>query len=142
MTEFILVPGSKGGAEWFNGLDDFTQGYVEAMFFTETGCMEDGELEHATVSELAMSTRGSIVADCRDWQAKNAALLKIAYGRNYTARQAGHDYWFCRNGHSTGFWARRELDMDGIGNALCDAAKHGEICLIRGDDEQLYLDRV
>lgn len=57
MPEFILDMGSPDGAKSFAALDDFTQGYVEAAFFTNTGAGDDeaDDLEYATVGEFAES---------------------------------------------------------------------------------------
>ena len=43
MPEFVLDLGAPEAAEAYNALDAFTQGYVEAMFFAETGYEENVE---------------------------------------------------------------------------------------------------
>ena len=73
MPEFILNHGSPFAAKQFGELDEFTQGYIEAMFFTNTGSGDDEELEHATVADLAPETLATIVGDCEAFQLQAAA---------------------------------------------------------------------
>lgn len=118
----------------FSDLGAFTQGYVEALFFTEEErlCeqsngerhMPDVAINTATresqfvggdsfgFSDLAPEALASIIADCEAFQRDNAALLEAAYARDYDAEQAGRDYWYTRNGHGVGFWNRDALKPD------------------------------
>ena len=98
MPEFILDHGSAETAKQFAALDSFTQGYIEAMFFTDEERLCEGW------RALSM--------DCALFQTANAALLDEAYGRDYDAEQAGRDFWYTRNGHGVGFWDREELKLD------------------------------
>lgn len=163
MPEFVLNLG--GQAKAFAGLDAFTQGYIEAMFFTseESLCEdEDSEWDMPNVAvntatmesrfvggntpsfaDLAPETVESIKADCEAFQISNAALLDSVYGVTgkyerapYDAERAGADYWFTRNGHGCGFWDR---GLGEPGDALSAAARHSGRCLYRGDDGLLYL---
>lgn len=119
----------------FGDLDAFTQGYIEALFFTEEErlCeesdgarnMPDVAFNTATMeshfvgcdsfgfSDLAPDALASIIADCEAFQRDHAALLAEAYTRDYDAEQAGRDYWFTRNGHGVGFWDRDALEPQG-----------------------------
>jgi hypothetical protein len=109
MPEFILDRGSHEASKRFEALDEFTQGYIEAMFFTETGYPENEELEHASFGEMAPETVARCVADCAAFCTANQADLNEAYDQNkisYGAMQAGRDYWFTRNGHGVGYWDR------------------------------------
>lgn len=139
MPKFILDHGSPEGAATFASLDTFAQGYAEAMFFTNSGTGDDGDMEDATVADLAPETVARIKADCAKFQADNAALLAEAYTRGYDETQAGRDYWFTRNGHGVGFWDRKELDADGLGNRLSAVARYAELTPYRGDDGLVYL---
>lgn len=112
MPEFILDMGSPDGARSFGALDAFTQGYLEAAFFTSTGNLEDEGLESASVAELAQEALASAVADCAVFQATAADLLNAAYERDYDAEQAGRDFWFTRNGHGVGYCDRKALEPD------------------------------
>jgi hypothetical protein len=148
MSEFILDHGGAKGRTLFRALDSFTQGYVEAMFFTDTGTGDDEEngLQDATVEELAPCSVAAIVADCAAWQAANEALLSIAYQDDYDEEQAGRDYWYTRNGHGVGFWDRKQLESYGpgssetLGDRLSDACRYSEKYVYRGDDGLIYCD--
>lgn len=141
MPEFILDLGEPDAARSYNALDEFTQGYIEAMFFTETGYAENGDLEHATVAELAPSTLHDIVTDCAAFQNSNRENIDEATdnGRinGYDDKAAGRDFWYSRNGHGVGFWDRQLGD---VGDTLDQAAKvwRGRD-LYRGDDGLIYL---
>ena len=130
---------------WYNGLDDFTKGYIEAAFFTDTGSQDDADngLADACVSELAPQARVMITVDCREFQEKNAKLLQCAYLLDYDEEQAGRDFWFTRNGHGVGFWDRDALEVGTditLGEELSDRCSGwGERHLYRGDDELIYV---
>jgi hypothetical protein len=141
MPEFILNHGSPEAARQFNDLDAFTQGYIEAMFFTDASDPDDGELAHATFAELAPKTLAKIVNDCSRFQNENRADLDegLDNGRinGYDEQSAGRDFWYTRNGHGVGFWDRKLGD---IGDVLSNIArKWGSVDLYRGDDELIYL---
>lgn len=133
MPEFILDIGSPEHARDFNALDSFTQGYIEAMFFTdeEQLCEESGRdmpavaIDMATMesrfvggnspgfADLAPKALAAIVADCAAFQSANRALIDEATGRdNYDDESAGRDFWYTRNGHGVGYWDRKELEPD------------------------------
>lgn len=143
MPEFILDHGTPEAARAFAQLDAFTQGYIEAMFFTDASDPDDGDLQDATTAELAPDTLAQIVAECSDFQTRHAALLAQAYAcADYGPEQAGRDFWFTRNGHGAGFWDRDQLDE--LGDALSElcgwrAPAFHEINLYRGDDGKVYL---
>lgn len=113
MPKFILDYGSTEAVKRYNEQDTFTRGYIEAMFFTNTGTGDDGELEHATVADLDDDAWETIIKDCKGFQENNAELLEVAYGCDgYNEENAGHDFWYDRNGHGTGFWDREALDEE------------------------------
>jgi hypothetical protein len=136
MPEFILDHGSPEAARTYSQLDWFTQGYIEAMFFTDASSADDGDLENATVAEIAPEFLASIVATCQCFQKEAAALLDQAYNEHdYDESQAGRDYWFTRNGHGVGFWDR---DLGELGEALSAACRYSSVDIYRGDDGQIY----
>jgi hypothetical protein len=140
MPAFVLDHGSPEGARGFAKLDAFTQGYVEAMFFTDASCADDGELEDATFDDLAPEALARIQRDCEAFQTAHAALLEEAYTRDdYSEEQAGRDYWFTRNGHGVGYWDREQLNDGGLGDKLSAAARYSTVDLYRGDDGLVYL---
>jgi hypothetical protein len=64
MPEFILDTGSPAAAATFASLPEFVQGYIEALFFTDTGTGDDSDLEHVTFADLAPETLERIQRDC------------------------------------------------------------------------------
>lgn len=132
MPEFILDHGTPEAAKTFRALDSFTQGYIEAMFFTdeEQLCEESGRempavaVDLATMEtrfvggdspgfgDLAPETLTKIIIDCQAFQSQNIQLLTQAYARDYDSEQAGRDFWFTRNGHGVGYWDRKALEPD------------------------------
>lgn len=147
MPQFIL---DGKDAPTFAALDPFTQGYIEAMFFTEC---EPGTTRETWKPETQSSLPGDvgfcdlapdalarINHDCAEFQRAKAALLSWAYQRNYDATQAGRDFWFTRCGHGVGYWDRKELEAKGLGDALSEAArKCGQRWAYLGDDGRVYL---
>lgn len=145
MPQYIL-PGKKDPA--FQALDDFTRGYIEALFFSETepGTTRDthsqADVEAGRCNEipgdygfhdLSLEALQNIVLDCVEFQRDNDAALRGVYGAavygwerfgRYSAEQAGHDLWFTRQGDGTGYWSR---EFSGIekphGEALNAAAE-------------------
>ena len=170
MPEFILDLGDSQGACTFANLSSFEQGYIEAAFFTSTGPdNEEEDLgEGSNFGELAPSAIDRIKADCADFETRAAALLALAYDSgDYDATQAGGDFWFTRNGHGVGFWAREQLKRDqkdlwrelgsprigdpawpeyerqrqpALGDRLSDLCRYSEVYLVRGDDGLIYLE--
>ena len=53
MPAFIMPIETTKAIMSFRALDTFAQGYVEAMFFTDTGTGDDDELEHVTFDDLS-----------------------------------------------------------------------------------------
>ncbi len=124
----------------FRALDEFTQAYIEAMFWTDNApgvtteewqAVESNGGEHPEGSfpddvgfdDLAPEALEKIVADCKAFQETNAALLEEAYelsadGLAYTPERAGHDFWLTRNGHGCGFWSRSFEGHADIGDRL------------------------
>lgn len=132
MPEFHLDHGTPESAAGFAALDSFTQGYLEAAFFTETNELyssEEWDSEEAqediregrcsggipsdsSVADLAPEAIAAAISDCATFQQTAADLLELAYERDYDAEQAGRDFWFTRNGHGVGYWDRKALESD------------------------------
>src|SRR5713226_6366212 len=114
MPEFIMPLSSIDEVRTFNSLDEFTRGYIEAMFWTECNSDSEPELEDATFDDLAPETLARIIADCASFQnmpdsPDNDSDLE-AYAYDYSLAYAGHDFWLTRNRHGAGFWARETSD--------------------------------
>lgn len=127
MPEFILNSNA-----WFHSLDEFTQGYVEAMFFTncDTGSEEEYLANRLGVARLTEASRSAIVRDCDAFKVKanidalfNDEASPIDYFK-YGLDPCGRDFWFTRQGHGVGFWCRDQLDdttrgfLDGVAKSF------------------------
>ena len=137
MPEFIMPLESQGESRDFASLDEFTQGYVECLFWLS--CNSDNpEMEDCTLSDLAPETLASIVEDCADFQKGCAKLLELAYETGgYGESSAGHDFYLTRNGHGAGFWDR---GLGKVGDELSAMSKpYGSCDLYKGDNGKLYL---
>jgi len=142
MPQFIMPKGDA--VSEFNELDSFTQGYVEALFFTE--CHSDNpELEEATFADLAPETLAMVIRDCQDFRSslprdnEGRTWLDLAYEspNGYSDNQAGVDFWLTRNRHGCGFWDR---GLGQLGESLAWAAHGwGEVYVCRGDDGLIYV---
>lgn len=101
----------------YNDLDEFAQGYVEAMFFTngDTGDDREDRLNEMGVARLTRESIASIAADCEAFQTANAAAIEAAkalepggegftYGRDeLDDSRLGNLFWFARQGHGVSF---------------------------------------
>lgn len=72
----------------------FFGGYIEALYFTESG--PDSELDPGFKADQR--------ADCLRFWAQAWAYIPEG-----VEVQAGHDFWFSRNGDGTGFWDRDDV---------------------------------
>lgn len=137
MSEYRLNHGSTADAVLFAALDDFTQGYITAAYWTA-----DEGLDELAFADLATESLEQADGACQTFQRDNAAALAAAYehgaqAKAYTARGAGVDFWLTRNGHGSGF-ADREF-KDALAGSLADAARAWGACdLYLGDDDRLH----
>jgi hypothetical protein len=119
MSEFVL--NTEGtGADW-ESLDAFTQGFIEAAFFSEVSTLDpsdffqqeepnDGSVPCiAGPAEIDRDSFCRIKDFCDEFQKRAAAVLQEAYESDYDESQAGRDLYFTRAGHGVGYWSRDEL---------------------------------
>ena len=120
-------------------LDTFTQGYIEALFFTDASDSDD-ELYEKGFSDLAPETLAAIIDDCAKFQAVTEADLAGANDIDHQCgeTEAGRDFWYTRNGHGCGFW---DGDWpEPYATALTDACKaFRSLDAYLGDDGKVYL---
>lgn len=146
MSEFVLNVGGDRGRKAFRECSEFVQGYIEAMFFTEANS-DNEELEHATVEDLSDEAWKKITDDCdrflkslpKDHRDRTPIDMACYYHPtvDYNETRAGHDFWYSRNGHGTGYWDR---DLGRIGQDLHQRTRaFGSVYLYRGDDGELYI---
>lgn len=116
MPEFIL---NKPRKSPYDSLNEFAQGYVEAMFFTNGDCGDDREdlLNELGVTRLTKASIAKIKNDCNAFLSHimpDGCFVRQWLDRvdGYSDEQAGRDFWFTRQGHGVGFWDRKELESD------------------------------
>lgn len=98
-----------------NTFDEFFQGYLEALYFTETG----DEGQPGADAELDPVFRESLKVDCAIfWKRCSPLILKEPDSPG--AAHAGHDFWLTRNGHGSGFWDGDWPVNGDILTRLCD----------------------
>lgn len=157
MPEFVLdKSGEVSPGRRFEDLDDFTQGYIESLFFTEhasnapsvedflKGCepgTNEGSIHgNAGFADLAPETLARIIADCEAFIASPTYQALIQSDEDIgeaEAQQAGSDFWYTRNGHGCGFWDGGWPEP--YATELTNAAKSfGEISPYLGDDGKVY----
>lgn len=77
-------------------MDRFTRAYLECALWAALD--DDGRPLAGTVADFTASAVAAAEADCLDFQAHLADIIK---GRE---EQAGQDFFLTRNRHGAGFW--------------------------------------
>lgn len=124
----------------YSDLPDFTQGYIEALFFcnsasgvssdewwerenqealtagTNDGCLPDD----VGFDDLSKDALNRIVRDiCNFSNQAHDLIAKACTGVGYDLRQAGRDFFYTRCGHGVGFWDR---NLGEVGDQLSKLA--------------------
>lgn len=122
-------------------LEAFTKACIEALYFTDTG--DDGQ--PSTDDELSEESLAKIRSECESFWNENGEtilgcdeLVKRGSGQYSVAAQAGHDFWFTRNGHGVGFW---DGDWPEPQATILDAAskRFGPMDTYLGDNGQIWI---
>lgn len=80
--------------------DTMTQAYIEAVYFTETGEVEQPSADAALTPLFKVQA----------WQAcRNFLRAASPYHLGLDLTQLGHDLWLTRVGAGVGFWGRPEV---------------------------------
>lgn len=128
MPEFCL--NDNGDAHVADEIDGFTLAYIEAFMWTncDSGHEKEFLANELGTRRITKKSMADIISDCAAFQAHAKPLLDQAYDRDgYDEDQAGRDFWLTRQGHGVGFWDRKMLDEDNLGDHLSKLAKaHGE----------------
>ncbi|AUQ95962.1 hypothetical protein PhaeoP66_03220 [Phaeobacter inhibens] len=136
MTHAISSVSAANAFAQFPGLKDFTESYIEAMYWADTG--EEGQPNSDAVLSAALQI--TTLADCIAFWSRNACCINATKA---SPSQAGHDFWLTRNGHGAGFWDRPETYKSETGAfygaMLTDAAERaGPVEIYAGDDGAIY----
>jgi len=84
--------------------DRMTAAYIEAIYFTETG--DEGQPDRD--AELHVDCKREAWSACHRLRLACSGHDGLDLGQ-YDPVKVGHDLWFTRNGHGTGFWDRPEI---------------------------------
>jgi len=92
----------------------FIAAYIEAIYFTDTGDMDQPE----TGAELDPDFLRESIIDC-------LAMFSriVCYLSDDNIEQAGHDFWLTRNHHGVGYWDRPEVYGDTYADMFTTIAK-------------------
>ena len=133
MPQFQLDQGGQDSAKRFTALDAFTQSYIEAVFFTEaTADTEIGA--NATLDDLSPEAWQTMIEQCDVFKKAAGQALIDDYGHT----EAGHDFWFTRNGHGVGFWEGDHGKLETWRWLDILARTFVGVNLYRGDDGLIY----
>jgi hypothetical protein len=112
--------------------DTFTQAYIVAALWSSTD-ENDVPLDSNYIpADISPETFKRMVADCASFQEQAGDLLD-----SYDLERAGHDFWFTRNRHGSGYWDGDYAEPEAT--KLTDLAHgFGECDLYVGDDEMIY----
>ena len=100
----------------------FIDGYIEAIYFTETGDMHQPDSDADLDSEFL----GECISDCLAFCNQN-----LCYLSDDQLEQAGHDFWLTRNGHGTGFWDRDKIYGEHYARRFTQVSRNfGEVAAI------------
>lgn len=148
MPQYYQMPGSRLPA--FRALDAFTQGYIEAMFWTEQDSLMDAAQEGKYpapaggygFADLAPESLAQIIAECEAFQADNTTALHFCYERGYE-QEAGREFWIARNAHTAGYGSRQEGTVLHAATESLDASARacGERSAYLGTDGLVYVER-
>jgi hypothetical protein len=127
-------------------IDRFVEGYVAAMFWTESYDSDPSLCDNYYIKAIHPESMERIRSDCQEFidRAQNCGLLDQD---NHTLATdlkgnvygyAGHDFWLTRNRHGCGFWDGDWTEH--AGKALTDLAhSFGESYVYVGDDNLIYV---
>lgn len=117
-------------------IEQFINGYIEAMYFTDVN--EDSDIPVG--SELSDESWDYIRYDCLTFIKDNERTLYDVINNSYAydATQAGRDYWFTRNGHGTGYWDR-SLPERASKTLTQSATDQGTMTPYLGDDGFIWV---
>ena len=124
------------GVDMKTDLERFTDGYMEALYFTDCG----DERQPPSDAEMDVESQKDLEADCRSWWRRFGCFVTTEVCTDAfddVVKQAGIDFHMTRNGHGVGFWedewpeCYRYMFTNG-------AKAYGEVDIYLGDDGLIY----
>lgn len=133
-----------GCSPTLNNSEAFYQGVVAAMLFAEMDDDDQPLDANHTEDDLSDTARCQLKNECRRFlyaaNSKVSGLVLLPMDTtDFT--QAGHDFWFTRQGHGTGFWDKADIYGEEPARILTAMAGcFGECWPAVGDDGKIYLE--
>jgi len=114
-------------------MEEMLHAYLVCALWSSTDESETPLDTNYTIADIADESLKQAGIDCMLFRVKYAQDLK-----EWSAEQAGHDFWLTRNRHGTGFWDRGK---GAAGERLTQAAHtYRELTPIIGDDGRIYFE--
>ena len=137
MPEFRLDTGDVKRHTFYDSLPELAKGYIEAAFFSGFEYYNESgdviEVSGIGLYEIPMALLEAMASDAICFQIQNdSELTLVCSGQDYSYTQAGHDFWFTRNGCGVGYWDR-PIDPDI--NGACEACEAFESLTVAATDE-------
>ncbi len=119
-------------------LDEFFNAYVTAALWSTSGDDCEHLDEHFTIEDIDPDSLADMRIECDKFATDNYNDITL-WGED-CERQAGHDFWFTRNGHGVGFWESEWTGLPSDPGTRLDAASEsfGACSICVGDDSQLH----
>lgn len=115
-------------------MHEMTKHYLIAALWSSTGDNEDPLDQNYGIEDIAQKSVEQAEKDCLSF----LSAYKNIIGTNY--EQAGHDFWFTRNGYGVGFW-ESDRPWEEHGRRLTSAAyAFRELTPVVGDDGKIYFE--
>lgn len=138
MAEFQMPFQGTSDHLLFQMLTGVVRGYVEAVFFTDCHG-DDPELEDATFADLSTESLAQIITDCMELRKAHPDAV-AAFVAEFGEERLGHQFWYTRNGHGTGFWESEFEHIPGIESLTDFSRGKSDAWVYRGDDGKVYVD--
>jgi len=125
-------------SNWF---DNFVKAYIVCALWSSTNEGDQATSENLDGQydgdDIEPATYFDMVADCAQFATMMLEALTTEELEEADAAQYGHDFWLTRNGHGAGFWDRRELEANELGERLTKLSKEFPEYDLVGDGERV-----
>lgn len=122
--------------------DTIVNGYLEAALW-----LKDEEIEDdLSIYDFADSSKFNVMMDViKLVKLVNSKLEDngLILGDGISESQFGHDFWLTRTGQGSGFWDRKEYEVNGMGDWISDIIDKNfseSVYLYVGDDGKAHIE--